>query len=125
MDFSPIAEGIRYVRRDRKLLATIFVKGGVGMAGSNWVILPVLGERVFRVQIHGMNAAKAGALGMSILLASRGMGAIVGSILGGNVAGTDRSRLRWTILAGFVMIGLGYVALGGAGSLLVYRSVES
>ena len=119
MDFSPIAEGIRYVRRDRKLLATIFVKGGVGLAGSNWVILPVLGERVFRVQMHGMNAAKAGALGMSILLASRGVGAIVGSILGGNVAGTDRSRLRWTILAGFAMIGLGYVALGGAGSLWI------
>jgi MFS family permease len=119
MDFSPIAEGIRYVRRDRKLLATIFVKGGVGLAGSNWVILPVLGERVFRVQVHGMSAAKAGALGMSILLASRGVGAIVGSILGGNVAGTDRSRLRWTILAGFGMIGAGYVALGGAGSLFL------
>jgi MFS family permease len=117
IDFSPIAEGIRYVRRDRKLLATIFVKGGVGLAGSNWVILPVLGERVFRVQLHGMSAAKAGALGMSILLASRGVGAIVGSILGGNVAATDRSRLRWTILAGFGMIGVGYVALGAAGSL--------
>jgi hypothetical protein len=81
------------------------------------VILPVLGERVFRVQVHGMSAAKAGALGMSILLASRGVGAIVGSILGGNVAATDRSRLRWTILAGFGMIGVGYVALGAAGSL--------
>jgi len=119
IDFSPIAEGIRYVRRDTKLLATIFVKGGVGLAGSNWVILPVLGERVFRVQVHGMSAAKAGALGMSVLLASRGVGAILGSYLGGNVAGTDRSRLRWTILAGFAMIGAGYVALGAAGSLLM------
>jgi MFS family permease len=119
MDFSPIAEGIRYVRRDRKLLATIFVKAGVGLAGSNWVILPVLGERVFRVQMHGMSAAKAGALGMSILLASRGAGAILGSFLGGNIAGTNRGRLRWTILAGFGMIGAGYVALGAAGSLLM------
>jgi MFS family permease len=117
MDFSPIAEGIRYVRRESKLLATIFVKGGVGLAGSNWVILPVLGERVFRVEVHGMNSAKAGALGMSILLASRGVGAILGSFLGGNIAGTNRSRLRWTILAGFAMIGAGYVALGAAGSL--------
>jgi MFS family permease len=117
MDFSPIAEGIRYVRRDRKLLATIFVKGGVGLAGSNWVILPVLGERVFRVQLHGMSAAKAGALGMSILLASRGVGAILGSFVGGNIAGTDGARLRWTILASFGMIGAGYVALGAAGSL--------
>jgi predicted MFS family arabinose efflux permease len=117
IDFSPIAEGIRYVRRDPKLLAAILVKGGVGLSGSNWVILPVLGERVFRVQIHGLSATQAGALGMSTLLASRGIGAMVGSYLGGNFAGMDRSRLRWTILAGFSMIGLGYVALGAAGSL--------
>ncbi len=34
VDFSPIAEGVRYVRRDPKLLATIFVKGGIGLIGS-------------------------------------------------------------------------------------------
>lgn len=119
MDFSPIAEGIRYVRRNPKLLATIFVKGGVGLAGANWVILPVLGERVFRVHWQGLSATQAGALGMSTLFASRGIGAILGSFLGGNVAGTNRARLRWTILAGFGMIGAGYVALGVAGSLLM------
>lgn len=119
IDFSPIAEGIRYVRRDPKLLATIFVKGGVGLAGANWVILPVLGERVFRLHWQGLSATQAGALGMSTLFASRGIGAILGSYLGGNVAGTNRARLRWTILAGFGMIGAGYVALGVAGSLLM------
>jgi predicted MFS family arabinose efflux permease len=119
MDFTPIAEGIRYVRRDPKLLATIFVKGGIGLMGANWVILPVLGERVFRVQVHGMNPSQAGALGMSTLLASRGVGAILGSFLGGNFAGTDRARLRWTILAGFAMTSVGYVTLGFAGSLLM------
>jgi MFS family permease len=118
-DFSPIAEGVRYVRRDPKLMATIFVKGGVGLVGSNWVILPVLGERVFRVQLHGFTGAQAGALGMSALLASRGLGAILGSFLGGNIAGTNQVRLRWTILASFVMIGAGYIALGAAGSLLI------
>ena len=74
------------------------------------MILPVLGERVFPV--HG-----SGPLGMSILLASRGVGAILGSFLGGNFAGVDRARLRWTISAGFLMIGMGYVALGAAGSM--------
>jgi len=87
--------------------------------GSNWVILPVLGERVFRVQLHGLSATQSGALGMSALLASRGMGAIAGSFLGGNFAGTNRARLRWTILAGFAMAAAGYVALGAAGSLAV------
>lgn len=119
VDFSPIAEGVSYVRRDPKLLATIFVKAGIGLVGSNWVILPVLGERVFRVEGHGLNATQAGALGMSTLLASRGMGAVAGSVLGGNFAGTNHARLRWTILAGFSMVGVGYIALGAAGSLLM------
>ena len=118
VDFSPIAEGIRYVRRDPKMLATIFVKGGIGLVGSNWVILPVLGERVFRVQGHGLSPTQAGALGMSTLLASRGLGAIGGSFLGGNFAGTDRARLRWVILAGFLMASAGYFGLGASGSLL-------
>jgi hypothetical protein len=118
VDFSPIAEGVRYVRRDPKLLATIFVKGGIGMMGANWVILPVLGERVFRVQVHGLSASQAGALGMSTLLASRGLGAVAGSFLGGNFAGTNRVRLRWTILAAFAMASVGYVGLGVAGSML-------
>jgi predicted MFS family arabinose efflux permease len=119
VDFSPIAEGVRYVRRDPKLLATIFVKAGIGLMGPNWVILPVLGERVFRVQVHGLNAAQAGALGMSTLLVSRGVGAIAGSFLGGNFAGTNPVRLRWTILAGFAMSAIGYIALGTAGSLAI------
>jgi MFS family permease len=119
VDFSPIAEGFRYVRRDPKLRATIFVKAGIGFVGSNWVILPVLGEQVFRVQLHGLNSAQAGALGMSTLLASRGIGAIAGSFLGGNFAGTNHVRLRWTILAGFAMSAVGYLALGAAGALWI------
>jgi MFS family permease len=119
VDFSQIAEGVRYVRRDPKLLATIFVKGGVGLVGANWVILPVLGERIFRVRVHGLSESQSGALGMSALLASRGLGAIAGSFLGGNFAGTNRGRLRRVILAGFAMTALGYVALGAAASLSI------
>ena len=119
VDFSPIAEGIRYVRRDPKLLVTIFVKGGLGLMGANWVILPVLGMREFPVRWHGMSAAQGGTLGMSILLASRGAGAIIGAYLGGNLAGTDATRLRRTILQGFLMCVVGYVALGLAGSLWI------
>lgn len=118
-DFSPIAEGVGYVGRDRKLLATIFVKAGTALAGTNWVILPVLGERVFPVRLHGLSEQQAGTLGMSMLLASRGAGAIFGAYLGGNVAGTNRVRLRRIILAGFLMAALGYFALGAAASLAV------
>src|SRR5438093_1373264 len=59
IDFSPILEGVRYVRRDPKLLATLFVKGGLGFLGANLVILPLLGARVFPLQLHGIDAQRA------------------------------------------------------------------
>ena len=49
VDFSPIAEGVRYVRRDPRLLASMFVKTGTAILGANWIILPIYGERMFRV----------------------------------------------------------------------------
>jgi MFS family permease len=116
-DFSPIAEGIRYVRRDPRLAATIFVKAGIGMMGANWVILPVLGQRVFPLRLGGLSSAQAGTLGMSALLGARGLGAIFGALLGGNFAGSNPSRLRRTILAAFLMAAIGYLALGAAGTL--------
>src|SRR5204863_2570397 len=39
VNFSPIVEGIRYVRADRRLFATVFVKGGIGLLGANNVVL--------------------------------------------------------------------------------------
>ncbi len=117
IDFTPILAGARYILHRPKLLATIFVKGGSGLIGTSWVILPVLGERVFPVRLHGMSAAQAGTLGMSTLLASRGLGAIFGAYLGGNVAGTSVPRIRRIILAGFLLGAAGYLLLGVAGSL--------
>jgi MFS family permease len=119
LDFSGITEGARYVRRDPKLLATIFVKGGVVLMGANWVILPLLGEKVFPLHLAGLSDSQAGTLGMSALLGSRGVGAIFGALLGGNVAGSDPARLRRTILASFLMAAVGYLFLGAAGSLVI------
>ena len=48
-DFSPLVEGLRYVASDRRLLAMLLVKAGLGVMGTNWVILPILGERTFPV----------------------------------------------------------------------------
>jgi len=115
-DFSPIVDGFRYIWRDSRLLATIFVKGGVGLMGANWVILPLLGRNVFPARLAGLSREQAGTLGMSLLMAARGVGAIFGAVLGGLYAGTDALRLRRTILVGFLMGAAGYVALGSAGS---------
>jgi len=117
IDFSPIAEGIRYVRRDHKLLATLLVKGGTQLMGASFVILPVLSQEVFPLRIAGLTATKAGTLAMSALFASRGLGATFGALIAGTMGGTNPARLRRMILIGFLMGTAGYLALCVAGSL--------
>jgi MFS family permease len=117
-DFSPIAEGIRYVRRDSRLLATMFVKAGVGFMGTNWVLLPIFGERIYPVHIGSLDPKSAGMLGMSLLMGCRGIGALLGPIVAARWSGNDVRRFRLGIVAGFVTGGIGYLLLGASGSLL-------
>jgi MFS family permease len=112
IDFSPILEGIRYVRRDPRLLATLFVKGGLGFLGANLVILPLLGEHVFPLRLEGLGSQRAAMLGMSVLMGARGLGALIGPLLTVPWASQHESRLRLGILLGFLAIFFGYVALG-------------
>ena len=114
---SPLSEGVRYVRRNPRLSATLFVKAGLSLLGANWVLLPVMGEKLFTVHLPGFDARQAATMGMSVLLGSRGVGALVGSFAAARYAGTVSSRLRFTILIGFVMGGLGYLALAGAANV--------
>ena len=113
-DFSPILEGVRYVRRDPRLLATVFVKGGLGFLGSNLVILPLLGERVFPLSLQGIDARRAAMLGMSVLMGARGVGALVGPILTVPWARQRDDNMRLGILLGFLAIFAGYLVLSAA-----------
>ncbi len=119
VDFTPILEGIRYVRRDARLLATMFVKCGLGLMGTNWVLLTIFGERVFRVELGGADPARSGMLGMSLLMGSRGVGALLGPIVSSQWSGGAEGRLRLGILFGFLVGSFGYFALGGAPSLVL------
>ncbi len=119
VDFTPILEGVRYIRRHPRLFATVFVKGGIGLLGANNVLLPILGERVFPVKIAGLDHSRAALLGMSILMGARGIGAILGPLIGGRWAGESHSRLRRGILAGFVIGAAGYICLGTSTSLVI------
>lgn len=119
VDFSPILEGIRYIRSDKRLLAAVFVKGGVGLLGANNVLLPILGQRVFPVRHFGLDPARAALLGMSLLMAARGAGSLLGPLAGGWWAGESHARLRQGIFAGFLCAFAGYVALGWSRSLTV------
>lgn len=117
VEFTPILEGIRYIRRDPRLFATVFVKGGIGLLGANNVLLPILGERVFPVKLAGLDQSRAALLGMSMLMGARGAGSLIGPLIGSRWAGASHSRLRRGILIGFVVAAAGYICLGASTSL--------
>src|ERR1700746_3885022 len=77
-DYSPILEGVRYVRSQRSLLATIFVKAGNLVIGPSWVLFTVMGQRYFPVRWRSLDPQRGAILGMSLLLGGRGIGALLG-----------------------------------------------
>jgi MFS family permease len=112
VDFSPVLEGIRYVRNHRMLLPTVFAKAGELMIGPSWVIFTVLGAHEFAVRWHNLDAARGSMLGMSILLGGRGLGALVGPLVSARWAGRSDRRLQLGILFGYLTIAVGYGTLG-------------
>jgi len=112
VDFSPVLEGIRYVRNHRTLLPTVFAKAGEWMIGSSWVIFTVLVVSEFAVHWRNIDPAGGAMLGMSIMLGGRGLGALFGPIISARWAGRSDRRLQLGILFGYLTIALGYGALG-------------
>jgi len=118
-DFSSLIDGFCYLRANLRLAATIAVKGGIGLIGANWVFLTIMGERLFPLQLAGLDRQGAGLLGMSLLMGSRGLGSLLGPLIGNRLAGTERGRMRAGITVGFLMAASGYMLLGSAASLPV------
>ncbi len=116
-DFSPILDGWRYIREHERLKPILLIKGGIGLIGANWVLLPVLGEGQFRLEGWGLDKSQAGMLGMSTLMGARGIGSFIGPMLGAPLATMQLSRLRWGISLGFGIACVGYLGLGLAPSL--------
>lgn len=112
VDFSPVLEGIRYIRNHRTIRPAVFAKAGEIMVGPSWVIFTVMGAHEFAVHGRGMDAAAAAMLGMSILLGGRGLGALVGPLVAARWAGHSDRRLGLGILLGYLTIAGGYVVLG-------------
>src|SRR5271168_2597366 len=114
VDFSPVLEGIRYIRNHRTLLPTVFAKGGELMIGPSWVIFTVMGAHEFAVHWRGIDPARGAMLGMSILLGGRGLGALVGPLVSARWAGRSDRRLQLGILFGYLTIAVGYGTLGSS-----------
>jgi MFS family permease len=102
-------ETARYARADHRVLALISVKFGFGLAGGVLALIVVLAKDVFA----------GGDVGFGILLAGRGIGALIGPFIGHRLAGPGHRRLLPVIAAALAVFGAGYWAVGAAPTLLL------
>ena len=105
-------EGLRYVWRRPRVLALLLVKPAWGLGGGLLTLLPVFGEKVFRLSLH--TAVGGAALGMSALYAARGVGTALGPVLTRRLYGETRPEMQRAIGVSFVVAGVFYCLFGGA-----------
>ena len=99
----------RFARRDHRVLSLLAVKFGFGAAAGLLALIPVMALQVF----------DAGNIGFGILMAARGVGALIGPFLGHRFAGPGHRRLFPAIGLSLAVFGLGYMAMGAAPSLAI------
>jgi predicted MFS family arabinose efflux permease len=99
----------RFARRDHRVLSLLAVKFGFGAAAGLLALIPVMALDVF----------DSGKVGFGILMAARGVGALIGPFLGHRIAGPGHRRLFPAIGLSLAVFGLGYMALGVAPSLAI------
>lgn len=117
VNYTDMVEGMRYIRANRRVLVTVFAKMGIGIVGTAWVLFPIMGRSTFRVEHFFGVTDRTAMLGMSVLMAARGLGALIGPLFSAPWAGTNQWRLRLGILFGFVAMGVGYFAISIAPGL--------
>jgi MFS family permease len=100
-------ETAAYARQDHRVLALLSVKFGFGLAGGVLALIVVLAETVY----------DAGAVGFGILLAARGVGALIGPFIGHRVAGPGHRRLLPVIAVALAVFGAGYILVGASPTL--------
>src|SRR6266550_6922630 len=103
-----IRETARYAKTHPRVLALLVVKAGYGTGAGVIAMLSVFGKEVFH----------AGAVGIGLLFASRGLGALIGPFLVRVIAKTDEAQYR-AITFAVLMFALGYAGLGLAPTLAV------
>jgi MFS family permease len=102
-------ETVRYARRDHRVVALLSVKAGFGLVAGVVVLIAVFAEGVYG----------AGAVGIGVLMAARGLGALIGPFLGRWAAGERDRRLFTAIAMALGIFGLGYTAFGLMPTLLL------
>ena len=106
--FQSFAETFRFARERPRVLALLTVKGGYGLSSGVIALLSVYGREVFR----------AGAYGIGLFFAARGMGALIGPFLVRGLARRDEAQYR-AIAVCVLVFGAGYTALALSNSLQI------
>jgi predicted MFS family arabinose efflux permease len=101
----------RFARRDHRVLSLLAVKFGFGAAAGLLALIPVMALDV--------DVFDSGNVGFGILMAARGVGALIGPFLGHRIAGPGHRRLFPAIGLSLAVFGLGYMAMGQAPSLTI------
>jgi MFS family permease len=102
-------EGLRYVRSRPRVMALLLVKPAWGLGGGILTLLPVFGDKVFRLSLTEVGGA---ALGTSVLYAARGVGTAIGPVVMRRFYGETRQRMQRAIGVSFVVAGVFYVCFG-------------
>lgn len=100
-------ETLRYARGNPRVLALLSSKGGYGVGAGVVAMLSVYGKEVFH----------AGAFGIGLLFAARGIGALLGPFLVRFLSKHD-DALYASIAYGGLAFGIGYICLGFSPTLL-------
>lgn len=104
--FTAMRETLHFARSQARVLGLLTVKGGYGIASGVIAMLSVFGREVFR----------AGAWGIGLLFAARGLGALIGPFLVRGVVKRDESQYK-AIAFCVLLFGIGYSALAFAPTL--------
>ena len=95
-------ETVRYARQDGRVWALVSVKFGFGAAAGVLALIAVFARDIFH----------AGDVGFGLLMAARGVGALIGPFLGHRLAGPGHRRLLPVIACSLATFGVGYALLG-------------
>ncbi len=103
-----IRETLRYAKAHSRVLALLTTKGGYGLAGGVIAMLSVFGKEVFH----------AGALGIGLLFAARGLGALLGPFLLRVMVRSEDAQYR-AIVGAVLAFGAGYCGLALSPTLAI------
>jgi MFS family permease len=98
-----MAEALRYIRREPRVLSLVTVKSAVGLGNGVLAVFPVLSTLVFGI----------GSIGTGLLFAARGFGALIGPLLFRRVL-THRTWLMPGLAVSMVAYGLAYLGVAAS-----------